>query len=152
MSQFQSQAQAIQQIWREIQMLKARFGSIVQQDGNLRQDGTATRRAGVMQTHDHLGTGEGGLIATKPTTGRGFLHKLASSHEYIQSKLDATAAPGVTDDSDSGYAVGSIWIDVTNDRAYVCVDASVGAAEWGVIASKSNFGATAIPDQNEDET
>lgn len=44
--------------------------------------------------------------------------------------MAATTAPAITDDSASDYAVGSRWIDTTNDRAYVCVDASAGAAVW----------------------
>ena len=48
----------------------------------------------------------------------------------LLNKYDATAAPAVTDDSGDGYAVGSIWVDVTGDDAYICVDASVGAAVW----------------------
>ena len=47
-----------------------------------------------------------------------------------QSNFSATAAPAITDDSGDGYAVGSRWIDVTNDKEYVCLDASVGAAVW----------------------
>lgn len=47
-----------------------------------------------------------------------------------QNNFAATAAPTVTDDAGDGYTVGSRWIDVTNDRAYVCVDATVGAAVW----------------------
>ena len=46
------------------------------------------------------------------------------------NKFDATAAPGVGDDSGDGYAVGSQWFDVTNDDAYVCLDSTVGAAVW----------------------
>ena len=46
------------------------------------------------------------------------------------NKLDATEEPDNNDDSDSGYAVGSLWIDVTADEAYRCLDAAVGAAEW----------------------
>jgi hypothetical protein len=42
----------------------------------------------------------------------------------------ATAAPAVTDDDGDGYEVGSVWIDVTGDAAYICVDASTGAAVW----------------------
>lgn len=45
-------------------------------------------------------------------------------------KLDATTAPTTGDDSGDGYSVGSLWIDLTADRAYVCVDASSGAAVW----------------------
>lgn len=42
----------------------------------------------------------------------------------------ATSAPTVGDDSGDGYDIGSRWFDITNDKAYVCIDASVGAAVW----------------------
>ena len=45
-------------------------------------------------------------------------------------KIDATVAPGVSNDDTEGYQVGSAWFDVTNDKAYICVDASTGAAVW----------------------
>ncbi len=48
----------------------------------------------------------------------------------LQNNYAATSAPTVTDDSGSGYAVGSQWVDVTKDNSYVCADASVGAAIW----------------------
>lgn len=41
-----------------------------------------------------------------------------------------TGAPTANDDSNDGYSVGSRWIDVNNDNAYICLDASVGAAVW----------------------
>jgi len=47
-----------------------------------------------------------------------------------KNSWDATLAPGSTDDSDSGYAVGSRWINTTSDLEYVCVDSTVGAAVW----------------------
>lgn len=47
-----------------------------------------------------------------------------------KANLAASGAPGVSDDSDDGYAVGSRWLDTTNDKEYVCTDASVGAAVW----------------------
>ena len=46
------------------------------------------------------------------------------------NKLDATQAPTVNDDTSTGFSVGSTWIDVTNDKAYNCVDATTGAAVW----------------------
>ena len=46
------------------------------------------------------------------------------------NKFDATSAPTTGDDSADGYSVGSTWIDVTNDKAYNCVDATAGAAVW----------------------
>ena len=46
------------------------------------------------------------------------------------NKLDATTAPTTGDDTGDGYAVGSIWINVTADTAYICADATLTAAVW----------------------
>ncbi len=48
----------------------------------------------------------------------------------VKNKFDATAAPAVVNDTTQGYSVGSEWVDVTNDNAYTCVDASTSAAVW----------------------
>ncbi len=61
---------------------------------------------------------------------RAFLDELERSIPH--SKLDATAAPAVTDDGDAGYSIGSRWYDLTNDDEYVCLDTTVGAAVWKV--------------------
>lgn len=42
----------------------------------------------------------------------------------------ATVAPTVTDDTASGYIVGSIWIDTTHAQIYRCVDGTASAAVW----------------------
>ncbi len=42
----------------------------------------------------------------------------------------ATVAPIATDDSASGYSVGSVWIDVTADKSYTLVDSTALAAVW----------------------
>jgi len=57
----------------------------------------------------------------------------------FQSKnnLAASGAPTVTDDSDSGYAVGSLW--GFGNNIYKCTSASVGAAVW-VEYSQSSSG------------
>ena len=69
-----------------------------------------------------VGTGNGSalVVASGETTGLAWL-----KHNHA-----ATAAPVAGDDNLDGYAVGSIWIDTTNDAAYICVDASTGAAVW----------------------
>ena len=51
----------------------------------------------------------------------------------IKHNFTATAAPTVNDDSGDGYRVGSRWIDVTNDRSYVLLDATLGAAIWRLL-------------------
>jgi hypothetical protein len=45
---------------------------------------------------------------------------------------DGTAQPTVNNDDSPGedYAIGSRWTDATNDKDYVCTDASTGAANW----------------------
>jgi hypothetical protein len=50
--------------------------------------------------------------------------------ENLKVKLDATAAPTADNDVDEGYVVGSRWFDVTNDKEYVCLDNTDGAAVW----------------------
>jgi hypothetical protein len=42
----------------------------------------------------------------------------------------ATVAPTANDDSGDGYSVGSLWIDVTGGKAYICEDATLTAAVW----------------------
>jgi len=45
-------------------------------------------------------------------------------------KFDAGAAPDGDNDIDEGYVVGSPWLDVTNDKAWKCLDNTDGAAVW----------------------
>lgn len=63
-----------------------------------------------------------------PPELRDFLDKLARS--IPNSKYNATGAPGVTDDGEHGYSVGSVWINVSADNIYMCADATAGAAVW----------------------
>jgi hypothetical protein len=64
----------------------------------------------------------------------------------LVNNLAAAAAPAVTDDSDpAGYGVGSLWLDTTADKAYICLDATNGAAVWKEI-SPAGAGASAALD------
>lgn len=76
------------------------------------------------QSHGGLGTD----ISTSQT-GR-IIKTGANSASTIKDNLVATAAPGAGDDSNDGYAVGSLWLDVTNDHAYIAIDVTVAAAVW----------------------
>jgi hypothetical protein len=50
--------------------------------------------------------------------------------EMIKYNYAGTTAPTVTDDTNNNYAVGSRWYDTTNDKEYVCLDATSSNAVW----------------------
>ena len=61
----------------------------------------------------------------------GFMLKTGEgTYEAIKSNMEASAAPATSDDSDSGYAIGSRWLDTTSGEEYVCLDATAEAAVW----------------------
>ena len=64
----------------------------------------------------------------------------------VKDKMDATVAPGATDDSAAGYAVGSKWVDVSADKAYMCVDATATAAVWTEITQAGGGLANVVED------
>jgi len=72
------------------------------------------------------------LFDALDTSGTGVLADdwWVNANALVLNKLDATAAPDADNDVDEGYAPGSIWVDVTNDNFYICVDATDGAAVW----------------------
>ena len=76
------------------------------------------------------------ILSTGETGGTKFLREDGDNSSSWQSlplllnNLAASTDPGVTDDSNAGYSVGSQWINTTADTSWVCVDASVGAAIW----------------------
>jgi hypothetical protein len=79
--------------------------------------------------HSHDGTtGEGPKISLT-TSITGILPVANGGFGGIH-KLNGTTAPTVNEDSNDGYTPGSLWVDTTNDVAYICLDATVGAAVW----------------------
>lgn len=60
---------------------------------------------------------------------------------YPRKYTGKTAAPTVNDDSGDGYGVGDLWLDETNDKAYTCLDAAVGAAVWEIVTLPIRFAA-----------
>ena len=58
-----------------------------------------------------------------------------------KNNFTATTNPGVSDDIDSEYEVGSVWVDVTADATYRCVDSTAGAAVWhlGVVPEEGTW-------------
>lgn len=46
------------------------------------------------------------------------------------NNYSAVTDPGVGDDANDGYQVGSTWVNTALSTAWTCVDATVGAAVW----------------------
>lgn len=59
----------------------------------------------------------------------------AARNVLLAHRLDAVAAPSVTDDSSMRYSIGSLWVDTVANLVYQCVDASAGAAVWRHLSS-----------------
>lgn len=57
---------------------------------------------------------------------------------FQRGTTNSIAPPTVTDDSNSGYRPGDLWVDTAADTPYVCLDASPGAAIWKVIEHGSS--------------
>lgn len=67
----------------------------------------------------------------------------------VIKNFSAVSAPTVNDDRRHGYAEGSFWLDTANDRYYVCLDATPGAAVWregGGLPDDGVTGAKLSPD------
>jgi len=60
----------------------------------------------------------------------GFPHVAAGTWSAIKSNLAAAVAPTADEDSGDGYSVGSLWLDTTADKSYICLDATESAAVW----------------------
>jgi hypothetical protein len=96
--------------------------------------------------HSHNGTtdGEGPLI-NLTTSISGFLPS-ANGGVAGLNNTTATGNPGVNNDlANQGYNVGSIWINVSTDKVFICVDASTGAAIWQEVFALSNNGTQLLP-------
>lgn len=70
-----------------------------------------------------LGIDANGVLVWKDSAG-------LTSPLVALNKWDGTTAPTANEDSGDGYSVGSRWIDTTNDKEYVCLDATLTAAVW----------------------
>lgn len=58
----------------------------------------------------------------------------------VLDNIAATGAPTVNDDAGDGYSVRSLWVDTTADLAYICKDATTGAAVWQLLGSATSAG------------
>lgn len=82
--------------------------------------------------HTHTGnTGDGPKLPLQ-TSVSGYL-PLANGGVGGKHNTTATSDPQTTDDLNGGYAVGSIWINASTDRVFICRDNSTSNAKWGEL-------------------
>jgi hypothetical protein len=74
-----------------------------------------------------------GDIETASIIKRAF-EQIDTETNIATANYSATSAPTANDDSGDGYSIGSWWVNVTSDEAYLCVDSTVGAAVWTKIS------------------
>jgi hypothetical protein len=79
--------------------------------------------------HSHDGTTGNAPLINLATSVSGYL-PAANGGSGGLNNLTATANPTITNDTGSGYAVGSVWINISTDECFVCTDATAGAAIW----------------------
>jgi len=79
------------------------------------------------------GVGPGTYTGHQVRTGAG-------TYAVIKNNLAATVAPTTTDDTNSDYSVGSMWIDTTNDKSYLCVNNTASNAVWNDLTSGGGGG------------
>lgn len=105
---------------------------------NLQLGGVGTDEPRVQPTSGKWTGSNVGTFSSVATPGITYATSLAGApartHYLPLGKLDATAAPGATDDSSKGYVGGSLWVDTTLKRVHVCTDNTAGAAVWVRIA------------------
>jgi len=85
-------------------------------------------------SHDDT-TGEGPKIAL--TTSISGVLPVANGGFAGIHNVAGTTAPTVNEDSGDGYVVGSHWLDTTNDKIYMCVDSTLTAAVWILVATSA---------------
>lgn len=90
-----------------------------------------------------------GTVQTADLNGRKYIGGTQPGYRHVSSSgfgelkktnFSAIVDPVVTDDSGDGYSVGSIWINTTLDKAFLCTDASAGASVWADLTASTPVG------------
>ena len=85
----------------------------------------------------HIGSTSNPHQVTKAQVG-------LSNIENIKDNLNASAAPTTSDDSSEGYAVGSRWLDTTNNQVYVALSVATNSAVWANLTASGSGSSTFI--------
>lgn len=129
-------------------------------DSNVFTDADHTKLDGIEASADVTDAtnvnAAGAVMHTDISESQGILRKTGSeTYEAVAVKWDATAAPTANDDAgntsgNGTFAVGSRWIDVTNDKEYVCLDSAATSAVWSETTAGSGSGDVTGPASSSD--
>lgn len=75
------------------------------------------------QVDSHIGSSANPHTVTKAQVN-------LTNVEDLKVNLAASVDPVATDDSGSGYAIGSRWVNTSTNKEFVCTDATPTAAVW----------------------
>ena len=93
--------------------------------------------------HTHDGTSAGAAPKINLATSVSGLLPVAHGGSGGLNKLDATSNPTIANDALQNYAVGSIWVNVSTDKIFICVDSTNNAAQWRQLVA--NDGLKIVP-------
>lgn len=99
---------------------------------------------GEFEPGDAIGIIDGGTSATTVSGARFNLG--IDQVQNIKNNYQGIIAPTINNDSLQGYSTGSGWVDEVVDKAYKCVDPSVGSAVWKDITTTSSGGGSGLVD------
>jgi hypothetical protein len=97
--------------------------------------------------HSHNGTVGQGPKINLSTSLSGYLPPVHGGTGG-KNNLAATSNPVVTNDFTQGYAVGSLWENVSTGRVFICVGNTTGSAVWRELVLVDGTAAAIIPETN----
>jgi hypothetical protein len=119
----------------EFQYLNGLTGNIQTQITNHINDTTTHGVSG-----DIVGTSDAQILSNKTISAvTNSITNLTNSHVGLGNvsntlhKINATIAPTINNDTTEGYTINSLWVDINNDKTYICLDNTDGAAIWTEI-------------------